>query len=38
MKIRKAKSEVLTLGVPSDDKKAILIQPERNVPIGGRLY
>ena len=31
-------SEVLTLGVPSEDKKAILIQPERDVPIGGRLY
>lgn len=33
-----ATSEVLTLGVPSEDKKAILIQPERTVPIGGRLY
>ena len=32
-------SEVLTLGVPKDDlKDVILIQPCEEVPIGGRLY
>ncbi len=31
-------SEVLTLGVPGQDKECILIQPEREVPIGGKLY
>ncbi|MEK6897135.1 MAG: tRNA-binding protein [Nanoarchaeota archaeon] len=30
-------SEVLTLGVPDEDGECILIEPERNVPIGGRL-
>lgn len=31
-------SEVLTLGVPDKDKECVLIQPERDVPIGGKLY
>jgi len=31
-------SEVLTLGVPDKNNECILIQPERSVPIGGRLY
>ena len=31
-------SEVLTLGIPGEDKECILIQPEREVPIGGKLY
>ena len=31
-------SEVLTLGVPDNNKECILIQPERQVPIGGKLY
>lgn len=31
-------SEVLTLGVPSEDGFPILLQPEREVPLGGRLY
>jgi tRNA-binding protein len=32
-------SEVLTLGVPKDDlKDVILIQPNKEVPVGGRLY
>lgn len=31
-------SEVLTLGVPDGKKECILIIPEFNVPIGGRLY
>lgn len=31
-------SEVLTLGVPDEKGNVILIQPEKSVPIGGRLY
>ncbi len=31
-------SEVLTLGVPDRDGECVLIEPERDVPIGGRLY
>ncbi len=31
-------SEVLTLGVPGEDNECILIQPERDIPIGGKLY
>ncbi len=31
-------SEVLTLGVPDQKDECILIQPEREVPIGGKLY
>lgn len=33
-----AVSEVLTLGVPGENGECILIAPDRNVPIGGRLY
>ena len=33
-----ATSEVLTLGVPDKNDDCILIEPEREVPIGGRLY
>ncbi len=33
-----ALSEVLTLGVPGRNGECILIQPERDVEIGGRLY
>ena len=33
-----ATSEVLTLGVPGIDLECVLIEPERDVPIGGRLY
>ena len=33
-----AVSEVLTLGVPDEKKECILIIPDINVPIGGRLY
>ena len=33
-----ATSEVLTLGVPDEDGECVLIEPERNVPIGGKLY
>lgn len=31
-------SEVLTLGVPDKNNDCILVQPEREVPIGGKLY
>jgi len=33
-----AVSEVLTLGVSAEKGECILIQPDRNVEIGGRLY
>ena len=31
-------SEVLTLGVPDNNNAVALICPERNVPLGGKLY
>jgi tRNA-binding protein len=31
-------SEVLTLGVPDQDGAVMLIRPDRDVPVGGRLY
>jgi tRNA-binding protein len=31
-------SEVLTLGVPTPDGAVVLIQPDRDVPLGGRLF
>ena len=31
-------SEVLTLGVPDAQNECILIGPDTNVPLGGRLY
>ncbi len=31
-------SEVLTLGVPDAAGNVVLVQPESDVPIGGRLY
>lgn len=31
-------SEVLTLGVPGEDHECILIVPDMDVPVGGRLY
>ena len=31
-------SEVLTLGVPGPDGGVVLIAPDRDVPIGGRLF
>jgi tRNA-binding protein len=33
-----AVSEVLTLGLPDDEYECILIIPDKNVPLGGRLY
>lgn len=31
-------SEVLTLGVPDGNGQVMLIRPDRDVPLGGRLY
>ena len=31
-------SEVLTLGFPDADGKVVLVRPDRDVPIGGRLF
>ena len=31
-------SEVLTLGVPDKDGECVLVRPDRDVPIGGKLY
>lgn len=36
--IGKFMSEVLTLGVPDGKGGVVLLAPEREVPIGGRLY
>ena len=33
-----ATSEVLTLGIPDKNGDCILIQPQKEVPIGGKLY
>ena len=32
------KSQVLVLGVPDEDGEAILLEPERDVPLGGRVF
>ncbi len=31
-------SEVLTLGVPDENNDCVLIKPDKDVPVGGRLY
>lgn len=31
-------SEVLVLGVPDADGNVVLVEPQANVPLGGRLY
>lgn len=33
-----AVSEVLTLGVPDEDGNCILVEPNKDVPLGGKLY
>jgi tRNA-binding protein len=32
------KSEVLTLGVPDEQGNVILLQPDAEVPLGGRMF
>ncbi|MXQ08651.1 tRNA-binding protein [Alphaproteobacteria bacterium GH1-50] len=36
--IGKFMSEVLVLGVPDDEGEVVLIAPDKDVPIGGRMY
>ncbi|MCE9562263.1 MAG: tRNA-binding protein [Planctomycetes bacterium] len=36
--IGKHLSEVLTLGVPDEQGNVVLLHPDRNVPLGGRLF
>lgn len=31
-------SEVLTLGVPAENKTVVLIRPDKDAPLGGKLY
>jgi tRNA-binding protein len=32
------KSEVLVLGVPDDEGRVILLNPDKEVPVGGRMF
>jgi tRNA-binding protein len=32
------RSEVLILGLPDEEGEVVLLTPERNVPVGGRMY
>ena len=36
--IGKFMSEILVLGLPDPDDEVVLLGPERDVPIGGRMY
>jgi len=36
--IGKFMSEILVLGVPDEDGEVVLLTPDKDVPIGGRLY
>jgi tRNA-binding protein len=36
--VAKFMSEVLVLGVPDEDGEVILLEPERSVPLGGRVF
>ncbi|MDJ1016572.1 MAG: tRNA-binding protein [Paracoccaceae bacterium] len=36
--IGKFMSEVLVLGVPDDEDEVVLLTPDKDVPIGGRMY
>ncbi len=31
-------SEILVLGVPDEDGEVVLLKPDKDVPIGGRMY
>ena len=37
-RIGKHLSEVLTLGVPDENANVVLVRPDADVPLGGRLY
>ncbi len=36
--IGKFMSEVLVLGVPDDEGQVVLLVPDKDVPVGGRLF
>ncbi|RGP39057.1 tRNA-binding protein [Pseudotabrizicola alkalilacus] len=36
--IGKVLSEVLVLGVPDDEGEVVLLSPDQNVPLGGRMF
>jgi tRNA-binding protein len=36
--VGKHQSEVLTLGVPDETGNVVLLRPDRDVPVGGRLH
>lgn len=36
--IGKFMSEILVLGVPDGDEEVVLLTPDKDVPIGGRMY
>lgn len=36
--IGKFMSEILVLGVPDDEGEVVLLTPDKDVPIGGRMY
>jgi tRNA-binding protein len=36
--VAKFMSEVLVLGVPDEDGEVVLLQPDRDVPLGGRVF
>jgi tRNA-binding protein len=36
--IGKHQSEVLTLGVPDENGNVVLLRPDTDVPLGGKLY
>lgn len=31
-------SEILVLGIPDDEGEVVLLRPDKNVPIGGRMF
>lgn len=32
------KSEVLVLGLPDENREVVLLKPDKDVPVGGRVY
>ena len=32
------RSEILVLGTPDEDNEVVLLKPDKNVPIGGRMF